>query len=158
MAASSRLGSYNIGHLYMAQAPDRPELEPTDLLYYGVHLLSLYESKSDLGLEIETMAGKRVLLVLGRSPNTFLPSDARANLRVIDLAAADDVPSARENFFKQVKKHLNESVANIRQGSVEARPGEYCDRCDYGELCRRSKRFGDEDSLFGEASPEEVSD
>jgi hypothetical protein len=49
-----------------------------------------------------------------------------------------------------VKIMLAEAIRRLERGAIEALPGDYCDWCDVGELCRKSREFGEQDSPFGE--------
>jgi hypothetical protein len=70
-------------------------------------------------------------------------------LQVVDLAVSDDLNSSKKSFYSDVKKALASAVQRILEGRVDATKGEHCDWCDYGELCRRSRGFGEDDSPFG---------
>jgi hypothetical protein len=47
-----------------------------------------------------------------------------------------------------VKELAREAVDRIAKVDVRALRGDHCTWCDYGELCRQSREFGEEDSPF----------
>ncbi|CAN5345280.1 hypothetical protein BH11ARM1_BH11ARM1_08990 [soil metagenome] len=144
--AVGQMGPYRVGRLYSMSAPEKSTLTEPELLFYGLHIMALHDYKSELALEIESMGERRVLLVLGRSGT--LSADSQAGLQIIDLTGDPDTISSQKNFYKSVKALLQKSIQSIRNGSIEARPGDICTWCEYGELCRRSMKFSDEPSPF----------
>ncbi len=149
IAGVSRLENYNVAHLYGASLSGGREISETEQLYYGLHLLAIYEPGRDGAIELETMSGKRTLMVMGRGGSRALASSVEDGLQVIDLAKSEDLTVAKKEFYTKVKSLLEVASQRIREGKVEAIKGEHCDVCDFGELCRRSKTFGEDDSPFG---------
>jgi hypothetical protein len=155
VAAVSRMGDYNVVHLVESRSPtpDRSsstKLSDRDTLYYGLHLMAAYDKSGAAALEIETMGGKRVLMVLPRLPNEPLNSRVQEGLEVVDLSPSDDPNLSKRLFYEEVKARLGEAVRHIRELRIDAVRGEHCAWCDYGELCRRSSEFGEEEeSPFG---------
>jgi hypothetical protein len=137
-----------VGHLYVSKAPDGRELEETEKLYYGLHFLGLHQQGYEPALEIETMSGERQLMLLNRKPRPAL-SSIQPHLKTVDLATIDDPALWKRTFYDQVTELLRRAVLKINSGSVEPIKGDHCDWCDYGELCRRSARFSEDDSPFG---------
>jgi hypothetical protein len=148
LAAVSELQGYRVGHLYVSKAPDGRELEETEKLYYGLHFLGLHQQGYEPALEIETMSGERQLMLLNRKPRPAL-SSIQPHLKTVDLATIDDPALWKRTFYDQVTELLRRAVLKINSGSVEPIKGDHCDWCDYGELCRRSARFSEDDSPFG---------
>ena len=56
---------------------------------------------------------------------------------------------ARRMFFEGVKDSLRHALRTLQEGDMRPSPGDPCDSCDFGELCRRSRLFGEDDSPFG---------
>lgn len=148
LAGISRLGGYNVAHIYGSTNADPKSMTDSDRLYLGLHLLAVHEPGRDGAIEMETTGSKRSLVILGRNASRELASSAVDGLQVVDLATADDLSEAKKQFYDQVKKSLRTAVQTIMEGRVEATRGEHCAWCDYGELCRRSQGFGEDDSPF----------
>jgi hypothetical protein len=151
VAGTSRNGPYSVVHLTETSGPAKGygpahELTEQDKLYYGLHLLAAWDKAA--ALEVETMAGERLLMLLPRLPGVALPARVQEGLKVIDLGAEDG--SGPRTFFNEVKELAREAVARIEQVDVRAIRGDHCAWCDYGELCRQSMEFGEEDSPFVE--------
>jgi len=145
----SRLDRYNVAHLYGSAISKPEEMTDTDALYYGLHLLAIHAPGREGAIEIDTMSGKRTLLVLGRNGSHGLASSVQDGLQVIDLVLKDDVVDGKRDFFKRVKEAMAEAMERIFQVRVEPIKGDHCDWCDYGELCRRSREYGEDDSPLG---------
>ncbi|WP_144240990.1 PD-(D/E)XK nuclease family protein [Fimbriimonas ginsengisoli] len=146
--AVSRHQRYSVAHLYGSGARDPKNLTEVEKLYYGLYFLALHESGREGALEIESMRGKRELVVLTRAGGP-VNGFAQDGLSVVDLATADDPALSKKIFFDDVKRALKRAVERIYDSRVDAMKGDHCDWCDYGELCRRSRAFGEEDSPFG---------
>ena len=149
IAGISRLEGYNVAHLYGSAVGNPKELTDVEKLYFGLHLLAIHEPGREGAIEVESMTGKRTLMVLGRGGSQPLASSVADGLQVVDLAVSDDLNSSKKSFYSDVKKALASAVQRILEGRVDATKGEHCDWCDYGELCRRSRGFGEDDSPFG---------
>lgn len=150
IAGISKLGNYNVAHIYGSVPDDPKKLKEPQLLYIGLHLLAICEPGRESAVEIESNSSKRSLLVLGRSGSIALPSSVVDGLQVLDLATEDEIPRAKRKFYDEVRKHLAEAVKRIYEVNVQTISGDHCGLCDYGELCRRAYGFGEEESPFGE--------
>jgi len=157
IAGISRLENYNVAHLYGSSVADPKKLTDTEKLYFGLHLLAIHEPGREGALEIESMTGKRTLMVLGRGGSEPLASSVADGLQVIDLATEDNIQLSKKNFYSEVRAALADAIRRIYEVRVDAIKGEHCDICDYGELCRRARGFGEEDSPFGDdLEPDDV--
>ena len=158
VAGTSRMGPYKVVHLVESNTPtpDRQGLlglKDRDALYYGAHLMAAYEQGTPQALEVESMSGERMMLLLPRVPEPQLTGDVSVGLKVVDLAEQNEIQHAKEMFFRNVKSLLERAATAIREVDVRATNGEHCSFCDHGELCRRSTEFGEEDSyIFGGAN------
>lgn len=148
VAGVSRHQNYSVVHLNGSSARDPKNLTEVEKLYYGLHYLAVHENGREGALEIESMRGKRELLVLSRAGGP-VNGHVQDGLSVVDLATSDDPAQSRKEFYEEVKKALRRAMERIYRSSVEAIKGDHCDWCDFGELCRRSRAFGEEDSPFG---------
>jgi len=147
--AISRHQGYKVAHLYGSGLRDPKNPLEAEKLFFGVQFLSLFEPGMESALEIESMRGKRDLIVLTRSGGQLINQQAEG-LSVIDLSTHDDPVQSKRAFFDDVKKALRKTMARISEVSVEPLRGDHCDWCDFGELCRRSRAFGETDSPFGD--------
>jgi hypothetical protein len=96
-------------------------------------------------------------MVMGRGASEPLVSSVADGLQVVDLATSDDPAVSKKVFYDEVKRALALAVQRIVEARVDATKGDHCDWCDYGELCRRSRSFGEDDSPFGDGmEPDDV--
>ena len=154
VAGVSRMGPYAVTHLYESQPPNKKSadggpLAELDLLYYGLHLLARYGQGEATAVEVESMHGNRTLLVLPRLAAMALPSKHQEGLEVVDLSGGGDSAISKKAFFDDVRRKLKRAVTSLQQSGVQPMAGEHCSWCGYGELCRRSYEYSEEDSLFG---------
>jgi hypothetical protein len=149
LPAISRHKSYSIAHLYESGVRDAKNLTDVERLYFGLHFLALHESGREGAIELESMRGKRELMVLTRGGGE-VSGQIQESLSVVDLSTADDPVQSKREFYGKVKDLLRIAVERIREGRADPIKGDHCDFCDYGELCRRSRAFGEDDSPFGE--------
>jgi ATP-dependent helicase/nuclease subunit B len=149
LPAVSKMDRTTFLHLYGGGPKDANDLTDPEKLYMGIHFLSAYEPGGEAAIEIEGMGGKRTLYLLNRSGTRTLNAMVQAGLEIKDLSNGEDPAQAKRIFFDEVKRLLRRAVARIQEGRIEATRGEQCENCDFGELCRRSKAFGEEDSPFG---------
>ncbi len=145
--AVSRTGATKTMHLYGGPLPPVRELSEADRLFYGLHLLALYESGASVQLEVETTGGRRTRLRIDRSGGVARRPNEGLDMEW--LVDEDDRDLARRVFFEGVKESLRHALRTVEAGDMRPAPGDPCDVCDFGELCRRSRQFGEEDSPFG---------
>ncbi|HWD39279.1 MAG TPA: hypothetical protein VG944_10550, partial [Fimbriimonas sp.] len=151
VAGKSRLqGGGTVLRMYESRVPEDDDMTDAEKLYYGLLFLAGHQSGTETALELEGLNGRRSMLVLNRIGLPELPSNRHKKLRVVDLSGSDDPARSKEIFFETTKALLKLAVSRAESGDIEPIPGDYCDWCDYGELCRNSKNFPDEDSPFGE--------
>jgi len=146
LPALSRHGQAKVLHMADARNYTLPRdgeaLEELDQLELGTYLLAMHEGGTPLAIEIDSMAGdRRIRFVLPRDQATV--ADVANNLTVFDLGNYIE-------FLRGARKLVLETIHLLDQGSVKPTPGDACTTCDYGELCRTSKEFGDEIDPFGE--------
>jgi ATP-dependent helicase/nuclease subunit B len=152
-AVSERNG-YSVLHLFFAADPlgdstdgqkglwDR--LRPRQQLELGLILNALRTSGHHrVGIEIDHMSGGR-LLFLSPRPDEHIHADQARNLKV---CAIDRDQLAENN--RALVENVRTLVKRIKNAMVEPTPEEQiCLSCDFGELCRRSKEFGEEVDPF----------
>ena len=145
--AVSRFGATKTMHLYGGPLPPAKDLSEADRLYFGLHLLALFEPGCSVQLEVESTGGRRTRLRVDRGGTV-----ARRTGEGLDmewLVEEDDREIARRIFFDGVKASLRLALRTVESGDMRPSPGDACDSCGFGELCRRSRLFGEEDSPFG---------
>ena len=147
--AFSRMDNTSVLHLYGGGVKDPSELTDPEKLFLGIHFLALHEKGREGALEIDGTGSKRSLYLLSRSGTRPVTAQVRDGLEVKDLSTTDDPALSKQIFFDAVKAALRKAVGRIQEGQIDATKGDHCEMCDYGELCRRSKGFGEEDSPFG---------
>ena len=151
VSAKYRLvGGSPVIRLISRTAKSSAELTDSEKLHYGILFLALHEQGTNYAIEVDGMDGKRSLLLLSRAGFTGLTGDAAAGLRIVDLAQSDDETSSKQKFYEEVKKLLVSAAERIERGEIRPTPGDHCEWCDLGELCRSSQFFGENESPFGE--------
>jgi hypothetical protein len=149
-AAVSEIGPYTVGHLYNGPVGDGStsqtvvkNLRDDELLFLGLHLGALQVKERKAGLEIDNKRGGRTLYVFD-TPG--LGSRVQQNVQVVSLASGDDPVLGKKEFFDAVKALSRRAVARARTGAIDATPGDHCEFCDYGELCRSHREYGEMDA------------
>ena len=145
--AVSRYGATKTMHLYGGPLPPTKELSEADRLFLGLHLLALYESGAAVQLEVESTGGRRTRLRVERGGGVARRPNEGLDMEW--LVDEEDRDLARRLFFEGVKESLRTALRTVESGEMRPAPGDPCDGCDYGEMCRRSRQFGEEDSPFG---------
>ncbi|RYG47425.1 hypothetical protein EON79_07410 [bacterium] len=141
--AVSEIGGYRVAHLYTG-GPGKAELTEEQKLLYGVYAMSLVRNHSDWpALEFDKGSGTREIVFFGDTP-AATNGPKREGLARFALAQQLSGEAFFEVFRKELKVLLQRALANIREGRVAPQPGEHCDQCGYGELCRRHRGFSDE--------------
>lgn len=144
--AVSKMGDVTVTHLYGSAVEDVKQMSDPEKLFLGLHFLAMYRQGQESAIEVESAKGDRNLVVLNRFAT--LASDNGLNIRVSNLGESDDPSVSRETFYQEIRTLLKTAVLRMSSGNMEPRSGEHCGWCDYGELCRRSKEFGEDDSPF----------
>lgn len=155
-SALSKIQGYRVLHLFESSVPDDKtgdEAARERFKYrLGLTLLPAYTPEG-LAAEVDGLNGSRTLFLVPRREGTMPHGDASAGLKVSVLG------DTLQDFFSGVKSRLAESVEALAAPTMEVRPGDSCDRCDYGELCRFSKVFGEQLDRFAEGeSPDSEED
>ena len=150
IAALSQFGSYKVAHVYDSVNASARELPDEAWMQLGAQMLALYERDKQVAVEVDSTGSTRTLYIINRVGN--LPSD-KDKIRVIDLSQHMQSNSPIEEFFTKAKELINAAADTIAAGTITPKPGDHCERCDFGELCRRSKQFSE---IGGEAESEEA--
>ncbi|MEQ1823282.1 MAG: hypothetical protein ABL949_12285 [Fimbriimonadaceae bacterium] len=137
----SRRGDFDVAHLFTSRDPieptkdrghDAPPWEFTE--QSSLEILSLLLMRSDrtrgTAVEIDHRDGRRLI----HFPSAGLP--ARRNENVIPHAL-----DSRQDHVSELVNKVEEAVAIVCEPSILPRPGDACNFCDFGELCRRHIQF-----------------
>ena len=146
--AMSSIADSSAMHLYGSVKEPR-EMTDIDRLFYGLYFLAAHKANKDAALEIDNGNGKRSLLVISRDEVRSLGQKNEEGLKIYQLSEQEEPIFAKREFFESVKKSLREAILRIEKTDIRPTSGDHCDWCDYGELCRRSKQFGEDESPFG---------
>lgn len=150
-AAVGDLGDYAIGQVYGYRLPssanDIQKLNAPEFLELGVQLWSLAKRKRSVGLEVDTPSGERILALLPKPETADLESRVSLGLRVLDLGE-------KKAFFERVKKILEQTAKRIESGELRPSPGDWCARCELGEICRWAQGYGEQPDLFAGENPD----
>ncbi|MBX7135272.1 MAG: hypothetical protein K1X67_21600 [Fimbriimonadaceae bacterium] len=140
VAGLSRIGPYSKIQSYVRRAPkdlrlgENPEIT-ADQLLFGLYIVTEARRSQALALEVDSADDQRILYLLPRvSDVAFLTS---GNLRVLPLG------ESRRAYLEPIMVRFREAIQELDRAKMEARPGNVCRLCDYGELCRVSSRFGE---------------
>ena len=151
--ALSERNGYRILHLFSASDPfdetadSRAEiwdkLKESQQFELGLYLSALGSGPGDrVGIEIDKASGGRILFVSPR-PDESLRADQLHDFKV---CAIDH--ELRAHIRKTVFEKVGKAASRIQQAIVEPTPDKICRTCDYGEMCRRSTEFGEEEDPF----------
>lgn len=152
-ASVGDLGDYAVGQIYGRRAyglsarsgsASLEKIEDPDFLELGVNLMALCRRKNSVALEVET-GSERLLLMLPR-PEYDLPSRFDSGLRVVDLGE-------KAPFYERTKDLLSRAAERIERGEIAPTPGDHCEWCEYGEICRRAQGFGEGFDAFADEEP-----
>jgi hypothetical protein len=149
-AVSQLVSGPRVLHLYGFRVNEPEQMTPSERLYIGLWLFGIGLHPDGAALEIEGPDGRRVLVVLTRHGVRGLTSQRNNGLQIVDLSESEDDAISRQIYATSMKRLIDESLSRIERGDIKATPGEHCETCDFGELCRRSLLFSDDDSPFGE--------
>ena len=144
--ATSRFGPYSVAHIYGSMPSEPSKIGEIETLELGAYMLAQFQKGQETAVEIDGTGSTRTLFILNRIGNVV--SDSQ-RMKIVDLGQDADPVQAKREFFDAAKRFIGESARVISRGTMEVKPGDYCERCDFGELCRRSRVFGEDDSPFG---------
>lgn len=138
---------YRVLHLFRhddpvpAKTPSVQAMSKDDQFEIGLAMLMIRPRDVPSAVEIDC-ATSGVRRKLYRQRNVVFAQDSDS-LKTVSI---DD------NDFAKLKTDVQEllgiATQRISQGSIEAHPGDGCQHCEFGELCRRAKGFSDERDPF----------
>lgn len=137
----SQRGTFDVAHLYMSRDPIEqskhkgPEAPAWSFAEQdSLKILALLLMRSDrtrgTAVEIDHRDGRRFV----HFPPAGLP--ARRIENVIPHAL-----ESKQDLLNEFTVKLQEAVAILTEPTITPKPGQACDFCDFGELCRRHIQF-----------------
>jgi hypothetical protein len=93
-------------------------------------------------VEVEGLGSHRTLIVFAGDGGRPPQGDG---LEVINLSKIDGSLGELQVEFRAVAQKLKENLPALE---LKASPGDYCNFCNYADICRRSKMAPEEDDLF----------
>jgi hypothetical protein len=168
MPAVSSLGGYRAIHLYRVSSEAVKELakwgngtsdEPLDAkflptrLLIGLYFWAAYDANVCPAIVADGPGGGSNLIVhqRARHPANLPPESQITIYPLVDQGKrTTDWVEAQVAFTQTTKAILRPVLEAIREGNMVPTPHEsVCPNCEYGELCRRSQEFGEEEVTFG---------
>lgn len=141
-------GSRPILRMTRLRKLDRKNIPPWTRLELGTRLLQaqrVLESGLPPVIELETTDDERQLIC------AFTPSGwtSPLGLSVVELEGhAPNETAAWSRLRRDLGQQLKGVQDKARTLQVAPEPGDHCDYCEYGELCRRSREYSEEVSPF----------
>ncbi len=134
--------AFTVMRFFDSGAPNLTEItevpeDNEDAFLYGLYLMTqMHLPPRNPAVEVDGMDGRRVLAGF-KDIRASLKKDPIGGLEVVRISDSRDV------FFQNVKRRLRESIDVLSAGEMRATPGDHCEPCPYGEICRVSKVFGE---------------
>ncbi len=143
--AVSKMGPYRVAHVFHARKALFNSIEKwgdEERLEVGLYFAALGNSTPGAAIEFSADDGERLLVCNEIIPGSQPKSQPNDGLKAVSV-------NARETkFLSQAGEIVKKAVLNSRSHSMEVAPGDQCTFCDFGELCRRSKEFGEQSDLM----------
>ncbi len=129
-------------HLFHASAPSSrlpnhdtgPHLDEHRWFETYLWMLSLFRVAPTFGASVDSMSGERQIIVIWNAEEWRA---LKNNVRWKRL------PAERGPFARHVMDLVQRSFESLDAGEMAPTPGQACERCLYGELCRVSSQFGE---------------
>ncbi len=156
------LETYRVGQLNEGPQPTTESLKhgltDHDHLWLGLYIGALSTDLRDVALDIEGTGSRRTVLLMPartqteESWNFTPPQKTDEGLCVMQLAGHDLLCGTSTQFKARTVELLEKAKLTIEAANPAPKPGSHCARCHYGELCRKSTEFIEEEPLFEETS------
>ena len=148
--AITELNGVRTIHLFRMRAPSARNVRNEDkdnhslalLGEYSPYLLAAWTHGMTPRVEVEGLGSQRTLIVFAGDGGRPPQGDG---LEVINLSKIDGSLGELQVEFRAVAQKLKE---NLPAMELKASPGDYCNFCNYADICRRSKMAPEEDDLF----------
>ena len=140
---------YSVLRFYDSTTPRLLEGESgsdDDRFLFGLYLMSQFHlPQKNPAVEVDGMNGERILAGFERMLKV-VEHDPTKGLRKVRVA------DATTTFFQDVKERMRSAIDVLEDAHMTATPGDHCEHCAYGELCRVSSVFGEVDAFEEDAS------
>jgi len=137
-------------HLYKPRALKaefkRPEDYQKMVEAYGPVFCAVHTTGTETRIEVDGLNNRRTMLRFEKPMDS--PNRVDTNLKVESVNILNFGEVNRNQFFAMVKDHVNQAKAVAASGKMEAKPGDHCEFCTLGDLCRRSQTFGEQSDPF----------
>ncbi len=137
-------------HLYKPRAIKADLKKPEDyqkmVETYGPLFCAAHTTGTETRIEVDGLNNRRTLLRFEKPIDA--PNRVDTNLKVESVNILNFENLSRNKFAEMVKDHINQAKAVAASGKMEARPGDHCEFCSLGDLCRRSQTFGEQADPF----------
>lgn len=136
--------------LYETRAPySKTEWDDDPELRFLVSALFVFGEWQDREVQvmIDVMEGVRTLYRLRGGEDRF-KRPSWLHVFPLPAAASPDMRSAVMDLREKMDLEIKMLNAKLRLAASRPEPGDQCDRCRYGDLCRRHRDTGDPVSLF----------
>jgi hypothetical protein len=144
VAGRSRIGAAQVVHLFRTglAAASEGQIDEALTTELGLWMLTVYQVGETQGVEVDVQGGGRYLFLATRDGDEVPRQRPQAGLvrRRFD--------TDRSDFYKKVKSDLRTAIFRLDPPSFLPEPGDACETCDLGELCRMSRDFGEALSPF----------
>lgn len=131
------------GATFYGSGPHSDRLEGRDELLVALLIVGLFRKGASYHIEFETFGNRRRAFALGETLGSR-PGDPEHGVERRSLDGNDKL------WVTAAQRMAGEAWRVLRNLEVSPKPGDECDRCAYGELCRRSKRFPERDEFDGD--------
>lgn len=151
--AVSSIQRYSAIQMFLPALPELDSLQTriesdNQAFELGLHMLvQLKRGTEGVALEVDAVTGQRRLYVLPKSCNDSgigLRSDVNKDVKTLTVG------KLLRPALEAVVERLGQAMAVLERSSAQALPGDHCQQCPYGEICRVSSENGDFESPFGE--------
>lgn len=137
-------------HLYKPRAVKadfkKPEEFQKMMETYGPLFCASHTTGTETRIEVDGLNNRRTMLRFEKPEDSPNRVDTGLRVEAVNILNFGDLN--RNQFFALVKEHINQAKAVAAAGKMEARPGDHCEFCTLGDLCRRSQTFGEQSDPF----------
>ena len=146
--AVSKIGPMSVVTSYRTSSPrtqsarDLRFQSKRDRIQIGLLSMACRRGGQTMGFLVDSIGGERELFVCISSPDDI---QELSNLKIKFKRMSE-----AEDFGRVALEEAEIAVDAMDRGLVRPVPGDYCEHCAFGELCRRSMEFGEASDWFDE--------
>lgn len=137
--AISTLGNMSVVTSYRnssLKTKDQAFASNRDKIYVGLLALACRRERTSMGYLVDSISGDRTLYLCNGSIDDLRQLDDQG----VDYKRVDE----GFEFLRLACDEAAVAVDAMERSLIRPKSGEHCDFCSYGELCRRSKDFGEQ--------------